>query len=100
MRTFRMIFKDVDKLKDMLEMRKQGWTYESLAIVFGVDHSSIYKACKIRGIVRMKEPISIDLPTILDELGIRPIQEKSYRDYLEEQHRRRFPKLYGMQTVV
>lgn len=100
MRHFVMIFKDREKLKDMLEMRKQGWTYESLAIIFGVDHSSIYKACKIRGIVRIKEPISIDLSLILNELGIKPREEKSYQDYLEEQHRRKFPKLYAVQTTV
>lgn len=103
MRNFSMIFKRDDALLErMLTMRKEGWTYVSLAIIFGVDHSSIYKWCKIRRIPRPKNPISIDIPSIVGIVGLtfNEPHVKTYKEYLEEDRKRRFPKLYRQLTRV
>lgn len=91
-----MIFRDQGKLERMLEMRRAGWTYVSLGYIYGVDHSSIYSWCKMRGIPSPSAPISLDIGAIIAMVGIAPKpRQKTYRDYLEEDRRRRLPKLYG-----
>ena len=85
-----MVFKDREKLRTMLSLRQRGWTYKSLALIFGVDHSSIYKACKIRGVTKKHEDVVFDISNIVG-FFIEPFKEKvtkTYADYLNEQHRR------------
>ena len=90
-----MIFKDDEKLNRMLQLRREGWTYVSLALIFGVDHSSIYKWCQIKRIDNPPHPISISISNLLDLSGIKePKREKTYQDYLDDMKRRRYPKLY------
>lgn len=99
-RTFTMVFKDRTKLIKMLHMRRCGWTMESLAVIFGVDHSSIYKACKIHNVHPMTGLVSIDLSSLIMLTGYQPRKVKTYQDYIEEERRRKFPKLYGNRMVV
>ena len=100
MRTFQMVFKNPALLDSMLSLRRQGWTYESLALLFKVDHSSIYKACKIRHIIRPRITLSIYIPGIIDAIGIKPLKEKTYQDYLEEDRYRNRPNLKRLTTTV
>lgn len=88
MRRYIKIFKDDIKLHEMIEMREHGWTLESLALIFGVDHSSIYKWCRIKGIKRNPNTISIDIPFIIGALELKPDKEKNYADYLHEENKR------------
>lgn len=97
-RTFSKVFRDKTKLVKMLHMRRCGWTFKGLAVVFGVDYSSIYKACKIHGVVPLTRLIPFDLSNVFILTGFTPRREKSYREIIEEAHQRRlaqrFPKLY------
>ena len=95
-----MRFKDKQLLDTMIAMRRQGWTYETLALIFKVDHSSIYKACKIRHIRRPQKTLSLDLPNILYEVGIKPPKEKTYQDYLVEDKYRKYPNLKKIIVTV
>lgn len=95
-----MVFKNKTKLIKMLHMRRMGWTEESLGLIFGVDHSSIYKACKIHGVAPMIDRVSLDLSELVQLTGFKPRRVKSYKDYLEEEKRRKFPKLYGNRSVL
>jgi hypothetical protein len=82
-RNYVRIFKDERSLTDLLILRQLGWTLESLALIYGVDHSSVYKWCKITGIKRISpNTISIDISGIIDLLGIKASKEKAYEDYL------------------
>jgi len=95
-RTIIFAFKNPNVLNAMIELRRRGWTYKSLGIIFDVDHSSVYNACKIRGIEIPKHPVSLNIFELLSKF-IQPPKEqklKTYADYLEEDRRRRFPKLH------
>lgn len=94
MRTFVKIFVDKDKLNEMLRLRREGWTYEGLAIIYGVDHSSIYKWCKIKRIHKPVQKLSLNFSDLLIDLGITEKPAKTYKDYLLEEKRRKFPNLY------
>lgn len=99
-RTFRMVFKDSEKLNHMLALRRQGWSLVSLALIYGVDHSSIYKWCKIKQIKPPHKTIALDLSDIVSTLNITPPKLKGYADYLNMEHRRKFPKLYDLMEKV
>ena len=71
-------------LERMLELRKLGWTYISLAFIFGVDHSSIYKWCKIRRIPNPSRTLSIDVPSLISTFGYQTRHLKTYEEYLKE----------------
>lgn len=91
-----MIFKNDEKLLEkMLELRRQGWTYVSLAFIFGVDHSSIYKWCKVRGIPRPSVTRAIDVPTIISQFGYESRHEKTYAEYLREDRQRHHLNLHA-----
>lgn len=100
MRTYQKVFKDEHKLERMLHMRQDGWTFESLAIIFGVDHSSIYKACKVHKVKPSTTLISLDFSELLLLTGFIPRKEKTYKDYLEMERRRKLPKLLYYKTSV
>lgn len=85
MKAYVMKFKKDEKLLEkMLELRRQGWTYVSLGFIFGVDHSSIYKWCKVKRIPRPSVTIAIDVPTIISGFGYQSRHEKTYQEYLQE----------------
>ena len=97
MRTFTKTFRDERLLTDMLIMRQLGWTLKSLAILYGVDHSSVYKWCKITNVSnRNHTVVSISIPDIISLLGIKPVEEKMYKDYLNIERSKRYPKLYAL----
>lgn len=99
-RTFRKVFKDKNRLTKMLIDRYHGWTYVSLGIVYGLDHSSIYKACKVNGVLPPPQQISLSIPTILSLIGVKGRVEKNYKDYINDERRRKFPKLYRQTGTI
>jgi hypothetical protein len=83
-RSYVRIFKDERLLTDLLILRQLGWTLKSLALIYGVDHSSIYKWCKITGVHRRNpNTISIEISDIISVLGVKSPQDKTYKDYLK-----------------
>lgn len=54
------------ELNEMIALRKRGWTYQSLAFIYGVDHSSIYHLCKKYGVLRGNNEIVYDLPAVIE----------------------------------
>ena len=87
MRTYVKIFKDDNKLREMLSLRQNGWTLKSLAIIYGVDHSSIYKWCILKKVKKPLVTISLNLPSIISETGLIPKRTrlKMYEDYLNDE---------------
>ena len=83
-----------EEFNQLVVLRQRGWTYKSLAFIYGVDHSSIYHFCKTRGIERGEHEVSFDLPSVIEisqpvsvipsilELIIRP-KPSCYADYLK-----------------
>jgi hypothetical protein len=98
--SIRAVFNDKKKLEEMLNLRKAGWTYQSLAMIYGVDHSSIYGQCKKYGIPKSPVNINLNISSILVLLEIRSKPAKSYSDYLVEERHRRFPKLYASSNTI
>ena len=68
----------------MLSLRRQGWTYLSLAFIYGVDHSSIYYECKKYGVKNPIQTIDFSPRTVVNILNIHPKKEKMYADYVKE----------------
>lgn len=87
---------DKNKLTNLLIGRYHGWTYMSLGIIHGMDHSSVYKACKIHGVLPPKKTISFSITELLELIGIKSKTTKNYKDYLDEAHKRKYPKLYQL----
>ncbi len=85
MRTsYKKVFGDKELLESMFRLRRKGWTYMSLAIVYGVDFSSIYHECKKFNVKRSKKTVELSVKSVLDGLGIKAKKEKMYQDYLRE----------------
>jgi hypothetical protein len=89
-RPFKIVFSDKNKLEAMIELRKQGWTYHSLALVFGVDFSSIYHECKKFHVEKGKDNIDFTPRSIIHLLEIKAQEPKMYADYLREYKSQRF----------
>jgi len=82
-----------EEVNKIIELRKRGWTYQSLGFLFGVDHSSIYHLCKRFNIGRGNHEVIFDLPSVIEttqspyeiqsilEISIRT-KPLSYADYL------------------
>lgn len=101
------VFKDPAILREMLELRRQGNTYEELAFRYGVDKSSIAHWCeqyqlggKVIEIIRAfyeRNNVALDHePRVLvidvsqamwieDEIEGRVCLGKTYAEYLQEQ---------------
>ncbi len=88
---FKIVFNDKKKLDEMLELRKRGWTYMSLGLLYGVDYSSIYHTCKkynveplfsTKGLNKLNFNLSIN--HILKTIGLRQKKIKNYADYLKD----------------
>lgn len=82
------------ELERMLRLREAGYTYKSLSIIYGVDHSSIYHHCiqhNIHPHVTKTFELWPFLPTLQVEIHpLLPRRNKTYAEYLQEQ---RFPNL-------
>ena len=100
MKPYINVFKNEAQLNEMIRLRREGWTYKSLATIYGVDHTSIYFWCKKMSIPRPVITISLDISEILDKMGIKVRRHKSYADYLKEQQDRKFPNLYRLKHTV
>lgn len=77
----------------MLCLRLQGWPIKELGFLFGVDHTSIRKACLRNGLppelpLQMR-PVIVFRHVILDFDGERINQGKNYQDYIEESRQRK-----------
>lgn len=81
---FKMVFRNKHKLDSMLSLRKMGWTYMSLALLYGVDYTSIYHECKKFNVKKEKDSVDFSVRSILNDLGIHAKKEKTYADYLRE----------------
>lgn len=86
-RPFTKPFRNKNRLITMLSMRENGWSYTGLALVYGVDHSSIYHECKKFNVGRKSESVDFSIKSILSGLEIRVPQERTYAEYLEESKR-------------
>ena len=83
-------FKDKQTLKSLLKLRKQGYTYPSLAFLFSVDTSSIYH--HVRGLMPRQHVVldvgsifhsfDIDTGEIISLLGLHISHPKTYNEYL------------------
>ena len=72
-RTYTRKFDDKKKLASMLALREQGWSYLSLAFIFGVDFSSIYYECKKYGVDKTTNQITFITPLPLDPINLTDI---------------------------
>lgn len=97
-------FKKPEYLNQMLLLRKAGWTYKNLALLFKCDFSSIYHQCQkynvrpvvhititpnIIGIISQTEiryliPIKKDPQWYYDQFGEKINTGKSYQDYVRD----------------
>jgi len=88
-------FKSQETLNKMLTLRAKGWTYKSLASVYGVDHSSIYHQCKKNGVKLIIPMVSFNVSDIIglfdnskfiNSILAISIRKKptSYLDYLKQ----------------
>lgn len=109
MRTYVRVFDDIDKLREMLELRKKGYSFLKLANIYNVDHSSIiYQVQKHRviqplGIKKVRLVKKGIIPTLADikqsmenleyEKGERINPGKSYKEYLKDEEKRKFNNL-------
>lgn len=80
---YKKIFSDKKLLDMMFSLRIKGWSYPSLAMIFGVDYSSIYHECEKFHIKKMGNN-NLNMKLILKELGVKAPKLKTYEDYLKE----------------
>ena len=83
-------FKDKQTLKSLKKLRKQGYTYPSLAFLFCVDTSSIYH--HVRGLMPRQHVVldvysimgsfEVDTERIISLLGLHVSHPKTYSEYL------------------
>lgn len=81
---YKKIFGDKNKLDTMLALRRMGWTYTGLALLYNVDFSSIYHECNKFHVKRTKNSVDFSIRTLLSELDIKVKKDKTYKDYLQE----------------
>lgn len=82
--SYTRVFRDKGNLEEMLSLRRKGWTYHSLAFLYGVDHSSIYHECKKFEVEPIKKKVSFSIKSVLSMLEIKVKGPKTYNDYLRE----------------
>ena|SRR3990167_6561985 len=86
--SYKKIFYNLEKLNEMIELRKKGWSYLQLANRFNVDHTSIIyqwsKYAKNMGIpLKVKESLKFEYKKPI------VINGKSYCDYVNTDINRR-----------
>ena len=99
-RVFKKVFTDKNRLNSMIQFRQKGFSYLSLAVIYGVDHSSIYYICKKYGVEKGGHNIEFSIPTIisLSDVTVRR-RPKSYAEYLEEAKNREYQKRFSHLTA-
>lgn len=80
---FKKVFADKAKMSRMLALRKQGWSYLSLADLYGVDFSSIYHQCKLHNVVVLHKGSIFSINTIVATV-VKPKHALCYEDYLKK----------------
>lgn len=82
---YKKVFVDKQKLEAMKVLRQNGWTAHSIALVFGIDYSSVLYQCRKFDIHKGEKNVDFSLGYILSMLGVRSPEEKrikTYQDYL------------------
>lgn len=102
-------FADKAILEEMLCLRKQGWSYNRLGLKYDRDHTTIIYWCQKMGVVpktekriivqgfqtSLKKITTVDSIMVSPKLPLEKINSgKSYREYLEEERKRKYGKLY------
>ena len=103
-------FKDKQTLKNLRSLREKGYTYHSLAFLYGVDFSTVYYHVRD---IHPKETISFSIPRIFSLLGLGTIEiseiiaslgirtrEKSYREYFDELRYPNIKRALGRVTLT
>ncbi len=96
-------FLDEQTLHEMLSLRRDGWTLKSLALFYGVDHSSIYHLCKKYGVQKGDETLSFSVIPIVNfiiQVVRKPI---TYQDFLNQEKKRRkerYPNIHGREKAL
>ena len=83
-------FKDKQTLKSLKKLRKQGYTYPSLAFLFNVDMSTVYHHVKglmprqhvVFDIDSIFHSFEVDTGEIISLLGLHVSHPKTYNEYL------------------
>lgn len=100
MRTsYKKVFKEDQILNGMLQLRRSGWTYMSLALLFGVDYSSIYHQCKKFHALKLNKPVDFSVKSILRTLDIKSKKVKMYEDYLRESGYKKSQVFHGEECI-
>lgn len=91
-------------LNEMLALRKEGWSYAAIGIKYDRDHSTIVYWCQksgitpigLRKIKRVYRPRAYKNVVLPESLMVeeRINEGKSYAEYLEEDRKRKYGKLY------
>ena len=77
----KLFLEDEEKLQEMLELRKSGWSYHALAKKYGCDHSSIIYQCQKNGVFNN----NIQTTRIVSEVKKKEILKNNFPDWTEEQ---------------
>lgn len=88
-RTYQKVFNDKRRLNTMFEMRRQGFSLLSLALIFGVDHSSIHHLCKKYNVSKSPQELEFSLKHIISLNKVFVRVPKSYAEYLRDDEIRR-----------
>ena len=83
-------FKDKQTLKSLKKLRKQGYTYPSLAFIFNVDISTVYhhlhgqmpRQHLLISLNSVLESFEIDVGGIISLLDLHIKHQKTYQEYL------------------
>lgn len=54
------IFTNKHELEKIFELRRQGWTYQAIGLLYDKDHSTIVHHCKKHGVVPLIEVVKHD----------------------------------------
>lgn len=81
-RTFKKVFRDLDKLEEMLRLRSEGWSLPMLGERYGVNHTSIWWHVKKYNIRKGSSFKIVDKKVETKKV------EKSYRQYIEEMRKK------------
>lgn len=93
-RTYKRIFRDEAIFNSMIQLRKMGFSYLSLATIFGIDHSSIYAKCKKYSIIKGDKDLEFGIKYIIElEPTIYAIRPKSYKEYIDQEKNRKISQL-------
>lgn len=85
----------------MVQLRKMGFSYISIATIFGIDHSSVYAKCKKYSIIKGEKDLEFGIKYIIElEPAIYAIKPKSYKEYLIQQKNIKISQLTRNKSIV